>query len=211
MEVLQLKFVLSLIFCLFFLTACGNNSNNTTAENMDYNTERLSTSNTNSSTPSNVSKEVKEEPLSSFSTKISQKDPDRQNNITLACNSLNGIIVKAGETFSFCNTLGPAKPEDGYEKADTFDGDGDTIQAYGGGKCQVSTTLYNAVLAGSGLTVVERHEHSGPVYYVEEGMDACVSYGSCDFQFRNDNTFDIKLYISNTPDSIDVSIVKISS
>lgn len=211
-----MKFILSLIFCFIFLTGCGNKSNNnTTDENLDYNTERLSASDTNSNTDSNTSsdipKEVKEEPLSSFSTKVSQKDPDRQNNITLACNSLNGIVVKAGETFSFCNTLGPAKPEDGYEKADTFDGDGDTIQAYGGGKCQVSTTLYNAVLAGSGLTVVERHEHSGPVYYVEEGMDACVSYGSCDFQFRNDNTFDIKLYISNTPDSIDVSIVKISS
>ena len=149
--------------------------------------------------------------MSTFSTKISQKDPDRQNNITLACTSLNGFIVKAGETFSFCNTLGPAKPEDGYEKADTFDSDGDTIQEYGGGKCQVSTTLYNAVLMVPTLTVVERHEHSGPVYYVPEGMDACVSYGSCDFQFRNDNDYDIKLYFSNTPDNIDVKIVKLSS
>ena len=107
--------------------------------------------------------------------------------------------------------MGPAKPEDGYEKADTFDSDGDTIQEYGGGKCQVSTTLYNAVLMVPTLTVVERHEHSGPVYYVPEGMDACVSYGSCDFQFRNDNDYDIKLYFSNTPDNIDVKIVKLSS
>ncbi len=116
-----------------------------------------------------------------------------------------------GETFSFCNTLGPAKPEDGYLKADTFDSDGNTIKAYGGGKCQVSTTLYNAVLACSGLTVVERHEHSGEVYYVPEGKDACVAYGSCDFKFRNDNNFDIKMYFTNTPDNIDVKIVKISS
>ena len=119
------------------------------------------------------------------------------------------LLLSLGETFSFCNTLGPATPEDGYEKADTFDSDGDTIQAYGGGKCQVSTTLYNAVLAVPTLTVVERHEHSGPVYYVPDGMDACVSYGSCDFKFRNDSDFDIKMYISNTPDSIDVSLVKI--
>lgn len=150
-----------------------------------------------------------EETLSSFSTKISQKDPDRQTNITLACNSLNGFTLKAGETFSFCGILGQAKPEDGYKKADTFDSDGNTIQAYGGGKCQVSSTLYNAVLACSGLTVIERHEHSGPVYYVPEGKDACIAYGSCDFKFRNDNNFDIKLYFTNTPDSIDVRIVKI--
>lgn len=152
-----------------------------------------------------------EEPLSSFSTKISQKDPDRQTNITLACNSLNGFILKAGETFSFCGILGKATPEDGYKKADTFDSDGNTIQAYGGGKCQVSSTLYNAVLACSGLTVIERHEHSGPVYYVPEGKDACIAYGSCDFKFRNDNNFDIKLYFTNTPDSIDVRIVKITN
>lgn len=71
--------------------------------------------------------------------------------------------------------------------------------------------MYNAVLACSGLTVVERHEHSGEVYYVPEGKDACVAYGSCDFKFRNDNNFDIKMYSTNTPDNIDVKIVKISS
>ena len=196
-----MKYILIIIISLsFFLTGCSNNS--TPVENIDeYNTSRLAYSENN----------IKEEPLCSFSTKVSQKDPDRQNNITIACKSLNGIVVKAGETFSFCDTLGPATPEDGYEKADTFDADGDTIQAYGGGKCQISTTLYNAVLAGPNLTVIERHEHSGPVYYVPEGMDACVAYGSCDFKFRNDNNFDIKMYFSNTPDSIDVSIVKISS
>ncbi len=203
-----MKILLFLIVGMsIFLTGCGNND--IPAENIDdYNTEKLSASDTS---PNKASNEPTEEPLSSFSTKVSQKDPDRQTNITLACNSLNGIIVKAGETFSFCNTLGPATPEDGYKKADTFDSEGNTIQAYGGGKCQVSTTLYNAVLNASGLTVVERHEHSGPVYYVPEGMDACVSYGSCDFQFANNNDFDIKLYVSNTPDSVDVSIVKISS
>ena len=205
------KILFIIIGLSLVLTGCGNNKNNNTG---DYNTQRLSITDGNyNSQNNNESKnsEPTEEPLSTFSTKVSQKDPDRQNNITIACNSLNGIIVKAGETFSFCNTLGPAKPEDGYEKADTFDGDGDTIQAYGGGKCQISTTLYNAVLNAPNLTVVERHEHSGPVYYVPEGMDACVSYGSCDFKFRNDNNFDIKMYASNTPDSIDISLVKISS
>lgn len=203
--------------CSIFLAGCSNNSK--PAENINnYNTTKLSygnesSVNTNDNSIENITSDntPKEEPLASFSTKVSQKDPDRQNNITIACQSLNGTIVKAGETFSFCNTLGPARPEDGYEKADTFDGDGDTIQAYGGGKCQISSTLYNAVLAIPSLTVVERHAHSGPVYYVEKGKDACVSYGSCDFKFTNTNNFDIKMYVSNTPDSVDVSIVKISS
>lgn len=217
-----MKFIIICISCLMFLTGCNNNNgnnnnnsnNNNSTKNTDsYTTEKLSTYENIAETNENTttSNQTIEEPLASFSTKVSQKDPDRQTNITLACNSLNGIIIKAGETFSFCDTLGPAKPEDGYKKADAFDGEGNTIQTYGGGKCQVSTTMYNAVLAVPTLTVVERHEHSGPVYYVEEGKDACVSYGSCDFKFTNNNEFDIKMYVSNTPDSVDVSIVKISS
>lgn len=211
-----MKIILILFFCIFILTGCGYNKTNFD-NSLNYNTESLSvqeaTQNVEFLNYNIVDTPIvsKEEPLSSFSTKISQKDPDRQTNITIACNSLNGIVVKAGEIFSFCETLGPAKPEDGYKKADTFDSEGNTIQAYGGGKCQVSTTLYNAVLSCPGLTVVERHEHSGPVYYVPKGQDACVAYGSCDFKFRNDNEFDIKMYFSNTPDNIDVSINKISS
>lgn len=204
-----MKIFIALVITVILLTGCGNKSNeNPSNTESSYHTQNLAFS---KETPTIPKTEPIETELATFSTKISQPDPNRQTNITLTCQSLNGIIVKAGETFSFCNTLGPAKPEDGYLKADTFDSDGNTIKAYGGGKCQVSTTLYNAVLACSGLTVVERHEHSGEVYYVPEGMDACVAYGSCDFKFRNDNSFDIKLYFTNTPDNIDVKIVKISS
>lgn len=204
-----MKIFIALVITVILLTGCGNKSNeNPSNTESSYHTQNLAFS---KETPTIPKTEPIETELATFSTKISQPDPNRQTNITLTCQSLNGIVVKAGETFSFCNTLGPAKPEDGYLKADTFDSDGNTIKAYGGGKCQVSTTLYNAVLACSGLTVVERHEHSGEVYYVPEGMDACVAYGSCDFKFRNDNSFDIKLYFTNTPDNIDVKIVKISS
>lgn len=197
-----MKILLFSILCLFLLTGCNNDYINS-ENNFNYNAESLSTNQTPSSVPI-------EEPIASFSTKIIDKSSNRQNNITLACTALNGLIVKSGETFSFCDTLGPAKPEDGYQKADIFDGEGNIIQEYGGGKCQVSSTLYNAVLLVPSLTIVERHKHSGKVYYVEEDMDACVSYGSCDFKFTNTNSFDIKLYFSNTPDSVDVSIVKIS-
>lgn len=203
-----MKIIFVLVMLTFFLTGCSNQSTKEPDNVGNYSIQNLSLSKENSK-PQNA--ELIETDLATFSTKISQPDPNRQTNITLTCQALNGTIVKMGETFSFCNTLGPAKPEDGYLKADTFDSDGNTIKAYGGGKCQVSTTLYNAVLACSGLIVVERHEHSGEVYYVPEGKDACVAYGSCDFKFRNDNNFDIKMYFTNTPDNIDVKIVKISS
>ena len=193
-------FLIFTLLFLLFLTGCSNTPNSNTTE---YDSTQLSYHETKSI--------PEEELLSFFSTEILTNDSNRQNNITLTCQALNGYIVKSGETFSFCNILGPAKPENGYLKANTFDNDGNTIKAYGGGKCQVSTTLYNAVIAVPNLTVVERHLHSASVYYVPDGMDACINYGTCDFQFRNDNDFDIKLYFSNTPNTVDVSIVKLSS
>lgn len=77
------------------------------------------------------------------------------------------------------------------------------------GNCQISSTLYNAVLALPSLNVLERHEHSNEVYYVPLGKDAAVSYGSIDFKFRNDYDYDIKIYASNTTNSVDIKIVKL--
>ena len=73
-----------------------------------------------------------------------------------------------GETFSFCNTVGKATPEEGYKKADVFDKDGNVIKGYGGGNCQISSTLYNALLELPNIEIIERHKHSKKVYYVEE-------------------------------------------
>jgi len=175
---------------------------NTIDNNNTSNVTRLS-----SEFPSTL--EINEEQISTFSTKISQDDASRQKNIKIGCEELNGSIVKAGETFSFCDTLGPATPEKGYEKAETFDSDGNTIMDYGGGKCQISSTLYNAVLAVPTLTVIERYPHSKRVYYVEEGKDATVCYGSVDFKFRNDNDFDIKIVASGETDTLTISLFKI--
>ena len=111
--------------------------------------------------------------------------------------------------FLFAKHFGPAKPEEGYKKADTFDSNGDIIQEYGGGKCQVSSTLYNAVKILSGIEIIERHEHSSSVPYVEEGQDAAVAYGSVDFKFKNNNNYSIKILASATEDEITIKIVKI--
>ncbi|MBE5819241.1 MAG: factor for cell wall maintenance or synthesis YoaR [Clostridiales bacterium] len=196
-----MKFLIILSLICIFCTGCSNDSDNSNNTNNN---------NTSATRISSKEKQPVEEEISTFSTIIYIKDENRQNNLTLACSQLNGTIVRNGETFSFCDTLGPAKPEDGYQKADTFDRDGDIFQEYGGGKCQVSSTLYNAVLNIPNIEILERHPHSGDVDYVEEGKDAAVAYGSVDFKFSNNTGYDIKIQASNTPDNVNISIIKIS-
>lgn len=150
-----------------------------------------------------------EQEISSFSTKIYNKENNRQNNVSITCSILNGTIVANGSTFSFCNTFGPATPSQGYQKADAFDKDGNKIKEFGGGKCQVSTTLYNAVLKVPSLVVTERHPHSNKVPYIQTGKDAAVSYGSYDLKFRNDTGFDIKIKAENNANNIIITLYKL--
>ena len=82
-------------------------------------------------------------------------------------------------------------------------------KAFGGGNCQVSSTLYNAVLANPNLVVIERHKHSNNVPYVPEGKDAAIAYGSYDFIFRNDTGNDIKINCSTDGQSITTSIISL--
>lgn len=195
-----------LFLSIFFLAGCNNNpqSNNSEESTHISNTEYIAQTLSNDS--------PKEETLSSFSTPVNYpEEVNRQINMKLCCDTLSGFIVKAGEEFSFCETVGQATPEKGYKEADVFDMDGNVQTDYGGGKCQVSSTLYNAVLAIPTLEVTERHPHTHKVYYVEEGKDACISYGGADFKFKNNSNFDIKIYAENNYYTIDVSIVKLSS
>lgn len=172
--------------------------------NQDLNTKKEdNTSNTNNSknneSVENITSNItnyKEEELSEFTTTIYSNDAARQNNINITCNTLNGFIVKNGETFSFCNTVGQATSAKGYMEADIFDHDGHKKKGYGGGNCQVSSTLYNAILAVPTLTVTERHEHSNKVPYVAKGKDAAVAYGSYDLKFVNNSGNDIKIMLT---------------
>ena len=151
----------------------------------------------------------KDELISSFSTKIYTKESERQNNISITCSKLNGTVVKNGSTFSFCNTVGPATSAKGYQEADIFDNDGNKKKGLGGGNCQVSTTLYNAVLKVSGLSVIERHEHSNKVPYIKSGKDAAVAYGSYDLKFRNNTGNDIRIEASATANNVSINLYKI--
>lgn len=164
-------FIICILICLSLaLVGCASNNNNYSENgnsnnsiNNSYEAESLSLSKPIEQT---TLKPV-EETISSFSTNILDKSSGRQTNIELTCSTLNGTIVKEGETFSFCDTVGKATPERGYQKAKVFDSEGNITMGYGGGNCQVSSTLYNAVLSNTNFEIVERHPHSQKVYYVE--------------------------------------------
>ena len=186
----------------------------------EQNTENSNTNNENNSKENiiNITRndtgdklpDTSEKLISTFSTKIYSNDPARQNNVVLTCSELNGAIVPNGTTFSFCNTLGPATPSEGYQKADVFDKDGNKEKGIGGGKCQVSSTLYNAILAVPTLVITERHPHSNKVPYVQTGKDAAVSYGSYDLKFQNNSGFDIQIQASTDGKTITTSLLRVN-
>lgn len=179
-----------------------NNIENTTSDNT------ISNNSSKTDTPKEPEPVVTETEIASYTSKIRTKDSDRQNNITIACSTLNDTIVENGKTFSFSDTLGKATSKKGYEKASVFQ-DGKEIEALGGGKCQVSSTLYNAVLKVSNIEIVERHSHSGEVYYVPKGKDAAVAYGSYDFKFTNNTGYSLKIKSTNTPNDVTIKILKL--
>ena len=162
------KFLIVILFFSFCLSGCNNPPMNNQTES-DYTISRTTTTNIEANTSVSNTINNNETELSSFSTKIYTPDDEaRQNNIRITCSRLDGTVVKSGEIFSFCNTVGKATPEDGYEKADIFDKDGNVIKGYGGGNCQISSTLYNALLTLPNIEIIERHEHNKKVYYVED-------------------------------------------
>lgn len=180
-------------------------SNNTINNNIVSTNQANNKSNSSSSKVSNKSEEL----LAQFSTKIYSTDSARQNNLEITSKKLNGTVVKPNETFSFTKAIGPSTAAKGYEEADIYDSNGNKIKGYGGGNCQVSSTLYNAVQKVSSLEVVERHEHSNTVPYVKEGHDAAVAYGSVDFKFKNTNNFSIKILVETSKKYVVVKLMKI--
>lgn len=180
-------------------------SNNTINNNIVSTNQADNTSNSSSSKVSNKSEEL----LAQFSTRVYSTDSARQNNLEITSKKLNGTVVKPNETFSFTKTVGPSTAAKGYEEADIYDSNGNKIKGYGGGNCQISSTLYNAVQKVSSLKVVEKHEHSNTVPYVKEGHDAAVAYGSVDFKFKNTNNFSIKILVETSKKYVVVKLMKI--
>lgn len=149
----------------------------------------------------------KETQIATYTTTIYDKDENRVYNITLANQKLNNKIVKPGEVFSFNNTIGPMGEKQGFKKAIGFDTNGNKIQTFGGGLCQISSTIYNCALIAN-LEIVERHPHSRRVYYVPKDKDATIYYGSLDFKFKNTTDKDIKIVAKNDKYNVTIELYK---
>ena len=150
-----------------------------------------------------------EQQISEFTTRLPNDTEARDDNIKLACKILSGTIIKSGEEFSLWDVIGCPSKETGYEKAKSFTSDGEVIQSYGGGICQLSTTIYNAALKVDGLDITERHEHSREVPYIEDGKDAAVSYGNTDLKFKNNLDYDVRIDAEVENRKVKISLVRI--
>lgn len=129
--------------------------------------------------------------LSKFSTSFSSSNYSRSTNISLAAQKLNGVVIMPGETFSYNQTVGQRTKAAGFKEAPAYL-NGQVVQEVGGGICQVSSTLYNAVLY-SNLEIVERYNHGFKPSYVKPGLDATVSWGGPDFKFKNNRNYPIRI------------------
>jgi vancomycin resistance protein YoaR len=140
-----------------------------------------------------------------FSTSYETSSSERKHNIALASKSLNNTIVDVGAEFSFNMTVGARTEKRGYKTAKIISG-GEFVDGVGGGVCQVSTTLYNAVVR-AGLMVTEYHPHSLQVSYVLPSTDAMVNSGSADLRFVNNTNNPIIIKTTATNTTITIKIV----
>lgn len=146
-----------------------------------------------------VEAKIKKESLSringvigEFSTSFKGSSADRIENIRLSAKALSNKLILPGEEVSYNETTGPREKEFGYKEANVIIG-GELTPGIGGGVCQTSTTLYNALLL-SDMTILERHPHSIAASYVPKGQDGAVAYGYLDLKFRNDFDFPVYTY-----------------
>ncbi len=129
--------------------------------------------------------------LGSYHTNFSGSTENRCENIRLATSKINGTVLYPGEEFSVHDAISPLDAENGYQLAGAYE-NGQTVESYGGGVCQVSTTLYNAVLLAE-LEVTQRSNHSMIVTYVAPSMDAAIAGDYKDLKFKNNQ--DVPVYI----------------
>ncbi|MBC8589189.1 VanW family protein [Paratissierella segnis] len=130
--------------------------------------------------------------IGEFSTSFKGSSGGRIHNIKLSAQSLNNLLIMPGQEISYNKTTGPRQAQSGYKEAPVIL-NGELTPGMGGGVCQTSTTLYNALLLAD-LTIVERHPHSIAAAYVPRGQDGAVASGYLDLRFKND--FDFPVYIS---------------
>ncbi|MEM4408567.1 MAG: VanW family protein [Candidatus Caldarchaeum sp.] len=129
--------------------------------------------------------------MSAYTTPLAGRTVSQQENAIRACEKLDGVLIPAGAVFSFNQCVGPWGRYDGYRRAPVSYG-GQLIEAYGGGVCQTSTTVYNAALL-AGMEILERHPHQFAPSYVPPGLDAAVASPNIDLVFRNPYPFAVRV------------------
>lgn len=129
--------------------------------------------------------------LASFTSYYKTSEIERTENVRLSASLVNGTILMPGQEFSYNTIVGERSIERGFQIAKVYQS-GKVVDGLGGGICQTSSTLYNAVLEAD-LEVTERRNHSLPVSYVKLGRDATVVYGTTDFRFKNNQQTPIKI------------------
>lgn len=132
--------------------------------------------------------------ISQFTTKYDASNRNRSTNLKIAAEKINGKVLMPGEEFSFNKIVGKRTVEEGYKDAKIYS-DGAVVDGLAGGICQISSTLYNAVLLAN-LEITERRNHSFTTSYVPAGKDATVVWGTTDFRFFNSRTYPIKIEAS---------------
>lgn len=147
-----------------------------------------------------VAGSVQSHELANYTTSLRGRTPGQRHNAKLAAAALDNHVIEPGGTFSFNQTVGPWTHDRGYRKAPVSYG-GEMVIAYGGGVCQVSSTLYNAALL-AGLTVSERDQHLFQPQYVPAGRDAAVAQGIADLKLVNPLAVPIHLHAVTTDDRL---------
>ena len=128
----------------------------------------------------------------------------RNTNVRLACEAINGTVLQPGEEFSFNKVVGERTEAKGYKGAAAYN-NGEVVEEIGGGVCQVSSTLYNAVVK-AGLKTTVRRSHTFEPSYVTPGTDATISWGGPDYCFVNNSSTAIGIRSSYSDQKCTVSI-----
>ena len=142
--------------------------------------------------------------LSSYTTSYATSNSNRSNNIALAASKLDGTVIMPGETFSYNETIGKRTVSAGFKEAGAYS-NGQVVTEVGGGICQVSSTLYNAVLRVN-LEIVSRKNHNFQVSYVPIGTDATVSWQQPDFKFKNNRNYAIRIKATTSNKKITIQV-----
>lgn len=155
-------------------------------------------------TTNEIGREAFPDLLATYSTSYASSNANRSTNIALAASKINGTVLMPGEEFSFNGTVGKRTASAGFKTATVYS-NGQVTTDYGGGICQVSSTLYNSVLRAN-LEITNRVNHTFTVGYVPIGLDATVSWGAPDFKFKNSRNYPVKIVATTSNKRLTISV-----